>query len=112
MIVLSGEITVFERIAMSRKIWVFSVMMLITFGFSGSPAPVQAVGPGKIIYKDTKSFAPVVFDHQSHKQAGLGCGDCHDKLFKKKQGSADANNALTMKALRNGKFCGSVAKGN
>ena len=96
---------------MNRKIWVFSVMMLFALGFSGSAAPVRAAGPGKIIYKDTKSFAPVVFDHQSHKQAGLGCGDCHDKLFKKKQGSADVNNALTMKSLRQGKFCGSCHDG-
>ena len=74
--------------------------------------PVQADGEvGKIIFKDTKSFAPVVFDHQSHKQADLGCGDCHDRLFKKKQGTTDANNALTMKSLQQGKFCGSCHDG-
>ena len=104
-------ITTVERIVMNRQIGIFSMMMLIALSFGGSAAPVQAEGPGKIIFKDTKSFAPVAFNHETHKSAGVGCGDCHDKLFKKKQGSTDTNNALTMKALQQGKFCGSCHDG-
>ncbi len=111
MTLFSGGITVYERIVMNRKVWVISGLMIVALGFSVSAAPVHADGPGKIIFKDTKSFAPVVFNHDTHKSAGVGCGDCHDALFKKKQGSTDVDNALTMKALRNGKFCGSCHDG-
>lgn len=98
---------------MKNKMWVIGALVFIALGLIWTAAPVQADGePGKIIYKDTKSFAPVVFDHQSHKGTGLGCGDCHDALFRKKQGSADANNALTMKTLRKGKFCGACHDGS
>jgi len=97
---------------MKNKMRVIGTLVFIALGLIWTAAPVRADGePGKIIYKDTKSFAPVAFDHQIHKGAGLGCGDCHDKLFKKKRGSADANNALTMKTLRKGKFCGACHDG-
>lgn len=91
-----------------------NVMALFAAGWIGlGGAPVVHAGdaPGKIVFKDTKSFAPVVFDHAKHKESGLGCGDCHDALFQKKEGSADADNALTMKALRKGKYCGACHDG-
>jgi c(7)-type cytochrome triheme protein len=94
--------------------WVFSVTALVAIGllWNGFFQQVQADGgPGNIVFKDTKSFAPVVFSHDAHKSAGAGCGDCHDGLFKKKTGSTDAGNALTMKALRKGKYCGSCHDG-
>ena len=72
MTLFSGGITVYERIVMNRKVWVISGLKIIALGFSVSAAPVQAEGPGKIIFKDTQPFAPVVFDHQSHKQADSG----------------------------------------
>ena len=65
----------------------------------------------KIMFNDTKSFAPVPFNHDTHKSAGIGCGDCHDSLFKKKTGSTDVGNVLNMKALRKGKYCGSCHDG-
>jgi len=70
MTLFSGGITVYDRIVMNRKVWVISGLMIIALGFSISAAPVHADDPGKIIFKDTKPFAPVVFDYQSHKQAG------------------------------------------
>lgn len=91
-----------------------NAMALLVAGWVGlADAPQVHAGeaPGKILFKDTKSFAPAVFDHARHKGDGLGCGDCHDSLFQKKQGSTDVNNALTMKALRKGKYCGTCHDG-
>ena len=91
---------------------VFSATVLIAAGLLWSMTLAQAdSGPGEIMFKDTKSFAPVPFNHSTHKSAGAGCGDCHDSLFKKKSGSTDEGNALTMKALRKGKYCGSCHDG-
>ncbi|MDH5762976.1 MAG: cytochrome c3 family protein [Nitrospinota bacterium] len=97
---------------MRNQILVFSVFVLAAAGWMYSAVPVQAGdGPGNIVFEDTKSFAPVVFDHAKHTNAGVGCGDCHDALFPKKKGATDAGNALTMKALRQGKYCGSCHNG-
>ena len=60
---------------------------------------------GDIIFPDTKSMAPVIFSHQKHMDSGSQCGDCHDQVFKKKKGSSDAGNALTMKSMKKGMFC-------
>jgi len=100
---------------MTLRIWVITLMVLVAASLllSWAVQSVQADGEvGNIVFKDTKSFSPVVFSHQNHKAADVGCGDCHDALFKKKEGSTDAGNALTMKALRNGKFCGSCHNGS
>lgn len=97
---------------MKIRMWVFNLIALGAVGLLWSGAPVQADGgPGKIVFKDTKRFAPVPFNHDTHKSAGVGCSDCHDALFEKKTGSTDADNALTMKALRKGKYCGSCHNG-
>lgn len=66
---------------------------------------------GDIVFKDTKSFAPVTFSHQQHKVAGNLCADCHDQIFQKKKGSTDVDNALTMKVMKKGKYCGSCHNG-
>ncbi len=94
---------------------ILSLLTLLTagvIGLGGAPGAYADDAPGKILFKDTKSFAPVVFDHVQHKESGLECGDCHDGLFQKKQGSADAGNALTMKTLRKGQFCGACHDGS
>ena len=66
---------------------------------------------GDIIFSDTKSRAPVVFSHQKHMDTGSQCGDCHDQIFQKKKGSSDVDNALTMKSMQGGKFCGTCHNG-
>jgi c(7)-type cytochrome triheme protein len=66
---------------------------------------------GIIIFSDTKAFAPVIFSHEKHSKAGAQCTDCHDQLFKKINGSTDVDNALKMKAIKKGKFCGSCHDG-
>ena len=98
--------------AMKFRMRVFSVTVFVAAGLLWSGVAMQAYGDiGNIIFKDTKSFAPVVFSHKSHKSAGAGCADCHDILFKKQQGSTDRGNALTMKALRAKEYCGSCHDG-
>jgi len=94
---------------------VLMVLALVAAGWAGLggfPEPQAGGGPGAVVYKDTKSFAPVTFDHAQHKDAGAKCGHCHDALFQKKAGSADEGNALTMKSLRDGKFCGACHNGS
>jgi c(7)-type cytochrome triheme protein len=91
---------------------IFNLMIFAVAGLLWSGTPVLADGgPGTIVFKDTKSFAPVPFNHDTHKKAGAGCGDCHDALFKKKAGSTDAGDALTMKSFRAGKFCAACHDG-
>ena len=109
------RIIVLGRDTMTLRISVISLMILVVASFllNWAAQPVQASGgSGNIVFKNTKSFAPVVFSHQKHKATGLDCDDCHDALFKKKKGSTDAGNALTMKTLRKGKFCGSCHDGS
>ena len=106
-------IIVLERDFMTLRIWVFSLTVLVAAGLLWNGTPVQAEGDGgNIVFKNTKNFAPVVFYHGKHNAVGVQCSECHDALFQKKQGSTDVDNALTMKALRKGKFCGTCHNGS
>lgn len=44
----------------------------------------------------------VIFSGKLHAQKGLGCGDCHSKIFKPEMGS----NKFTMDDITQGKACG------
>jgi c(7)-type cytochrome triheme protein len=43
---------------------------------------------------------------------GLNCGDCHYSIFQKRTGDADSDGEMTMKALDEGKFCGTCHNGD
>ncbi|MBT5549204.1 MAG: hypothetical protein HOJ79_01870 [Nitrospina sp.] len=77
--------------------------------------PVSAISAekhgGDIWFKDTKKFAPAIFSHDKHSQAGNQCTDCHDSLFQKESGSSDLNKALSMRSMTRGKFCGACHDG-
>lgn len=93
----------------------FQIFILVSF-LATLPFLLSAVGNGQesggdIIFNDTKKFAPVLFSHAGHLKTGSQCEDCHDGIFQKKAGSADIDNALTMKALKQGKFCGTCHDG-
>lgn len=96
------------------------LFVLIAFFITGSGLGISVVSPdlfaredgGDIVFEDTKSLPPVLFSHDKHKEAGAECADCHDNLFQKKKGSTDADKALTMKALKKGKYCGSCHDGD
>ena len=97
---------------MKIRILVSNLVVLVVAGLFWNGTLVRAYGDiGNMVFKDTKNFAPVVFSHANHKSAGLGCADCHDVMFKKQRGSNDRRNAITMKTLQAGEFCGSCHNG-
>ncbi len=65
------------------------------------------IGGGDILFSDTKGMKNVTFSHKIHvTDQEKKCPDCHVKIFKMKKGSTDKDNALTMKSINEGKFCG------
>ncbi|MEW5755989.1 MAG: cytochrome c3 family protein [Pseudomonadota bacterium] len=54
-----------------------------------------------VIMKNTGSLPPVIFSHKQH-TLWLGCGNCHDKIFKQKAGTAK----ITMQEIMKGQYCG------
>jgi c(7)-type cytochrome triheme protein len=55
---------------------------------------------------DAKSYAPAVFPHWFHR-IRVKCASCHPRVFEMKAGA----NAVTMDALRSGKFCATCHNG-
>jgi c(7)-type cytochrome triheme protein len=53
------------------------------------------------VVKDKKQRYSVLFRHDTHATAGVACGDCHDKLFKKELGTK-----FSMNDINAGKSCG------
>lgn len=81
-------------------------LVLFAFAILQVETGFAKVGGGDILFSDTKGKA-VTFSHKIHvTDKGLKCPDCHMKVFKMKKGSADKDNALTMKSINEGKFCG------
>jgi c(7)-type cytochrome triheme protein len=89
---------------------IFSFVLACVILFSCSPEMAgQRIMKQKIddiYFPDTHYMPPAWFSHEKHIFAGVHCRDCHKKLFPSKKGATDVNNALTMKAMENGKFCG------
>jgi c(7)-type cytochrome triheme protein len=87
--------------------------LLIFLAIIALPIPALSAEKhgGDIWYKDTKKFAPALFSHEAHSQAGNQCTDCHDSLFQKKAGSADIKKALSKRNMKKGKFCGACHDG-
>lgn len=82
-------------------------LVLFAFGLLQIETGFAKVGGGDILFSDTKGQKAVTFSHKTHVQdKGNKCTDCHAKVFKMKKGSADKDNALTMKSINEGKFCG------
>jgi c(7)-type cytochrome triheme protein len=88
-------------------------LSLATAVFLGVKSLQAIVGDGDITYSDTKNLAPVIFSHESHQKAKLQCTDCHTKIFEMKKGAAKKDNkdALAMKNLKEGKYCGACHNG-
>lgn len=94
---------------MRNKNFVLSLIFAIctlTFLLSQPSRVFAEQDGGEIVFKDTNKLPPVLFSHSKHIKAGNTCEDCHEKIFQKKKGSTDQNNALNMDALKAGKYCG------
>ena len=85
------------------KHW-FLIVILLVFGL---PSVLHAVGMGGFVdevYIQTRAVGKVVYTHSVHP---TDCGQCHPKVFKKKNNS----NHTTMKAMEKGKSCGACHNG-
>ena len=88
-----------------KKLLVVAIVVVVTFVLSVSAFAVPA---GKTVEFDGKGAGKVVFDGGVHAKAGLKCADCHSSgIFKMKKGG----DAITMKDINDGKFCGACHNG-
>jgi c(7)-type cytochrome triheme protein len=83
-----------------KKFIVIALAIMVTFVLAAS---AFAVGPGKTV--EFQKGGNVVFDGTIHAKAK--CNECHPALFKMKKGG----DAITMKDMNDGKFCGSCHNG-
>ncbi len=65
-----------------------------------------AVPPTKTLEFESK-MGKVTFSGKVHADKGLKCADCHPAVFKMKKGA----DAMTMKDMNEGKFCGHCHNG-
>jgi len=72
-------------------------------------AVATAVPPNKTLTFDKASMGPVEFSGKVHKDAGIGCKECHNKgMFPKmKQGTVE----IKMKKIYAGELCGKCHNG-
>jgi c(7)-type cytochrome triheme protein len=88
-----------------KRFFVLALVVVVTFAMSVSAFAVPA---GKTVEFDGKGAGKVVFDGKIHADKGLKCADCHQSgLFKMKKGAE----AITMKDINDGKFCGGCHNG-
>ena len=87
-----------------------TLALIVAFSLPVSAISAEKHG-GDIWFKDTKKFAPAIFSHDKHSQAGNQCTDCHDSIFQKKTGSSDSDKALNKRSMKRGKFCGACHDG-
>jgi c(7)-type cytochrome triheme protein len=86
-----------------KKIMVLVLAVVVTLALS---AVAFAVPAGKTVEFDAKGAGKVVFSGDVHKKAGA-CNVCHPAIFQMKKGA----DAITMKDMEAGKFCGTCHNG-
>jgi c(7)-type cytochrome triheme protein len=87
-----------------RTYFVVAVIVIVALALS---LPAFAVPSGKIVVLEPKGAGKVVFDGKMHADKGFKCADCHPGVFKMKKDG----DAITMKDIREGKFCGTCHNG-
>ncbi len=85
-----------------KRSMILVLVVMVTFVLAGS---AFAVAPGKTVEFDGKGAGKVTFTGDAHKAAK--CNECHPAIFKMKKGA----DALTMKDMNGGKFCGACHNG-
>ncbi len=83
------------------------VVAVVAIGAVALAMPALAVPPGKTVEFDGKGVGKVTFEGKVHADKGLKCNDCHPAIFKMKKGA----DAITMKDINDGKFCGTCHNG-
>ncbi len=87
-----------------KKLFVLSFAIVVMFAMA---VTAFAVPSGKTLEFD-KGPGKVTFSGTVHAEKGLKCADCHSSgLFKMKKGA----DAMTMKDMDEGKFCGHCHNG-
>ncbi len=87
-----------------KKLLVVAIVVVVTFVLTMS---AFAVPSGKTVEFDGKGAGKVTFEGKVHADKGLKCADCHPAVFKMKKGG----DAITMKDINDGKFCGTCHNG-
>ena len=88
-----------------KKFFVLALAVVVMLAMAVSAFAVPA---GKTVEFDGKGGGKVVFDGKVHADKGNKCADCHQSgLFKMKKGG----DAIAMKDINNGKFCGACHNG-
>jgi len=87
-----------------KKFIVNVLVVVVTFAMAVSAFAVPA---GKTVKFTPKGADKVVFDGKVHADKGLKCAACHPAVFKMKKGA----DAITMKDMNEGKFCGTCHDG-
>jgi c(7)-type cytochrome triheme protein len=87
-----------------KRFFVFVLVVVVTFAMAVSAFAVPA---GKTVEFTPQGADKVVFDGKIHADKGLKCAACHPAVFKMKKGA----DAITMKDMNDGKFCGTCHDG-
>lgn len=87
-----------------RTYFVAAVIAIVALALS---MPAFAVPSGKTVLLEPKGASMAVFDGKMHADKGFKCADCHPGVFKMKKDG----DAITMKDIREGKFCGTCHNG-
>ncbi len=85
-----------------KKFFVLALVIIVTFVMAAS-----AFASMKTVEFEGKGAGKVIFDGPAHKAKGLACKDCHPAIFQMKKGG----DAITMKDINDGKFCGTCHNG-
>lgn len=87
-----------------KKLFVLAIAVVVMLSLSMT---AFAVPSGKTVDFDGKGGGKVEFSGKVHADKGLKCADCHPAAFKMKKGA----DAITMKDINDGKFCGTCHNG-
>jgi c(7)-type cytochrome triheme protein len=86
-----------------KKFFVLALVVVVTFVMAAA-----AFASMKTVEFPVKGDeGKVTFDGPAHKAKGLNCKDCHPGIFKMQKGG----DAITMKDINEGKFCGTCHNG-
>lgn len=89
------------------KRWIL-ITVIVTFAL---PSLLHAIGMGGGMLEvslPTKTVGNVSFSHTKH---GANCGQCHPKIFKKKNDKSNRRRHVTMIQMEKGRGCGACHNG-